>query len=73
MNTHLRGDNTEMQEDRPSEQGDSPYYLDEGTRPREVVCMRSFLKVVLLSFYCFILPQSSKIHSLYCLLRQDVN
>lgn len=29
MNTHLRGDNTEMQEARPSELGGSPYYLDE--------------------------------------------
>lgn len=67
VNTHLRDNNTEMLEDRPSELGGSCYYLYEDTEAREVVYKRSLLRVVL--FYYFILPWPSEICSLCCLLR----
>lgn len=76
VNTHLRDNNTEMLEDRPSELGGSRYYLGEDTEAQggglqEVTFFfffkRSLLRVVL--FYYFILPWPSEICSLYCLLR----
>ena len=59
VNTYLRNHSTEMLEDRL---GGSPYYLDEDTKARATVYVRSF--------HYFSLLRSTKIHSLYCLLWQ---